>query len=180
MKIAVIGSHSTGKTTIAEILHSYLLGRGLKSRLVPEIARKCPYPVNQETSVEAQQWILMQQIKEEKLCEKDSDFIITDRSVLDNYVYLFQHLGKNNEELHHIMLKHLSTYDYLLYTVPMSENSIKDDGFRSIDPKFRDIIDELLKNKIHNLSSFLKKNNVSVLAINQETIHSFVNELVNE
>jgi nicotinamide riboside kinase len=179
MKIAVIGAQSTGKTTVAEVLYAYLAGRGHNVKLISELARKCPFPVNEDTTLEAQQWILMQQIKEERLHEKEADFIITDRSVLDNYMYLYKHLGKHHDELHSIMLEHLATYDYLLFTTVNSDEIICD-GFRSTDVKFRDIMDELIKHKLDNLSSYLEKNNVTVLAVDLKSVHSIIDELVSE
>ena len=56
-KIAFIGSHGVGKTTLAYGLAARLKRRDFDLEVVVEVARRCPLPLNEETTVEAQSWI---------------------------------------------------------------------------------------------------------------------------
>ena len=64
-KIALIGSHGVGKTTLCLGLAARLKARDIALDLVHEVARRCPLPINQETSVASESWILHTQIAEE-------------------------------------------------------------------------------------------------------------------
>ena len=87
IKIAIIGTHCTGKTTMCKELMKYLKECGFKVNMIGEVVRDCPYPVNEGGGVKSQRWMINEQIKREKQNE-DCDFLICDRSVLDNYIYL--------------------------------------------------------------------------------------------
>ena len=58
MKIAFIGSHGVGKTTLCYDLASRLKRQDRAVDLVKEVARRCPLPINRETTREAQ-WRLV-------------------------------------------------------------------------------------------------------------------------
>ena len=66
VKVAVIGTHCTGKTKLCSQLVEFLKSKGRSVVFVPEMVRKCPLPVNEKTSVKAQEWIVLNQIEEEK------------------------------------------------------------------------------------------------------------------
>ncbi|HEY6552566.1 MAG TPA: hypothetical protein VI669_04385, partial [Vicinamibacteria bacterium] len=65
MKVAFIGTHCVGKTTLCYDLAAILKRRDVSVDMVKEVARSSPLPVNQKTSLEAQTWILTTQIAEE-------------------------------------------------------------------------------------------------------------------
>ena len=62
MKLAFIGSHGVGKTTLCFDLASKLKRLDLNVDIVREVARHCPLPINQETTLDAQAWILHSQV----------------------------------------------------------------------------------------------------------------------
>ena len=64
-KIAFIGTHGVGKTTLCYDLAAALKKQGLGVDIVKEVARLSPLPINRQTSLEAQLWILTTQIAEE-------------------------------------------------------------------------------------------------------------------
>ena len=64
-KIALIGSHGVGKSTLCFGLAARLKARDVSLEIVHEVARRCPLPINEQTSREAQSWILHTQIAEE-------------------------------------------------------------------------------------------------------------------
>src|SRR5574340_1090917 len=88
IKIAFIGTHGVGKTTLCYDVGAALKKRGLHVDMVKEVARLSPLPINRKTSLEAQTWILATQVAEEIRSASLHDIVICDRSALDNYAYL--------------------------------------------------------------------------------------------
>src|SRR6187549_759927 len=109
-KIAFIGSHGVGKTTLAFGLAARLKARDISLEVVHEVARRCPLPINEETSVAAQSWILHTQVAEELVAAARYPVVLCDRSVLDNYVYLLLAAGEQ-EALEMLMESWMRTYD---------------------------------------------------------------------
>jgi thymidylate kinase len=85
MKIALIGSHGVGKTTLCFELAALLKRRNADVELVREVARRCPLPINQDTTLAAQEWILLTQIAWEIEAAATHEVVLCDRSALDNY-----------------------------------------------------------------------------------------------
>lgn len=67
-KIAFIGTHGVGKTTLCYGLAARLKARDVSLEIVHEVARRCPLPINEATTVAAQAWILHTQIAEVVPC----------------------------------------------------------------------------------------------------------------
>ena len=65
LKVAFIGSHGVGKTTLCYGLAARLKARDTSLEMVHEVARRCPLPINEETGLASQGWILHTQIAEE-------------------------------------------------------------------------------------------------------------------
>jgi len=62
VKVALIGTHGVGKTTLCFELAARLKRRDVDVEMVREVARHCPLPINRETSSAAQAWILHTQM----------------------------------------------------------------------------------------------------------------------
>jgi len=140
MKVAFIGTHGVGKTTLCFELAALLKKRDKLVEMVREVARFCPLPINRETTTAAQSWILHTEIAEELVAENKAEIVICDRSVLDNYCYLLQ-TGK------HPMLEPLvkwwtGTYQ-LLIKVPIV-GGLQFDGLRDVDAAFQRTVDETI------------------------------------
>jgi nicotinamide riboside kinase len=140
-KIAFIGSHGVGKTTLCYGLAARLKRRDVGVEVVHEVARRSPLPINQETSVAAQSWILHTQIAEELVAQARYPVVICDRSVLDNYVYLLLAAGRQ-EGPERLVEYWIRGYDLLIH-VPIVE-TLSPDGIRSADPGFQQAVDERL------------------------------------
>ena len=52
-KVALVGTHGVNKTTIAYELAGVLKRRGRTVELLTEIARECPFPLNENATREA-------------------------------------------------------------------------------------------------------------------------------
>ena len=83
IKIAFIGTHGVGKTTLCYGLAARLKRSDVALDIVHEVARRCPLPINAETTAAAQRWILHTQIAEETVAAARYPVVICDRSVLD-------------------------------------------------------------------------------------------------
>src|ERR1700723_2734827 len=85
LKLALVGTHGVGKTTLAYETCSLLKKADYNVELVTEVARRSPFPVNEGTTLDGQLWILHAQIAAELEASARAPHIICDRSVLDNY-----------------------------------------------------------------------------------------------
>jgi hypothetical protein len=110
----ILGTHAVGKTTLMDFLEGFFKGRGYRVSTVRESSRECPFPINEMSTVEAQDWILedyarnlwgtvldmdpaeipiqdkilLFQVLESKVRESSvADIVITDRGTLDNERY---------------------------------------------------------------------------------------------
>ena len=117
VKIAFIGTHGVGKTTLCYDVGAVLKKKGLHVDLVKEVARLSPLPINRKTSLEAQLWILATQIAEEIRSAAHHEVVICDRSVLDNYAYLVFAAGRQRW-LEPLVNRWMKSYD-LLFKVPI-------------------------------------------------------------
>lgn len=138
MKIAFIGSHGVGKTTLCFDLASRLKRLDLGVDIVKEVARSCPLPINEQTTLDAQAWILHTQIAQEVAAANMYEAVICDRSVLDNYAYLVQRVGRR-KEYDALVRSWVGTYTGL-FKVPVLQPPTFD-GTRAVSPTFQMEID---------------------------------------
>ena len=141
MKIAFIGTHGVGKTTLCYELAGVLKRQGIHVDIVKEVARLSPLPINRQTSLDAQTWILMTQVAEEIRSAAHHQVVVCDRSVLDNYAYMVLACGRQ-KAIERFVAHWMKTYD-LLFKVPMS-GAASADGVRDTDEFFMRSIDALV------------------------------------
>ncbi len=142
MKLALIGTHGVGKTTLAYEICSLLKKADHNVELVTEVARQSPFPVNEATTLDGQLWILHAQIAAELEASRRAPCVITDRAVLDNYCYLVNKFGRQ-PQLESWLAWWMDSYSLLVGVSPL-EGGIQPDGFRSQDRAFQQRIHELL------------------------------------
>ena len=141
LKIAFIGTHGVGKTTLCYGLAARLKRRDVSLEIVHEVARRCPLPINESTTVAAQAWILHTQIAEELVAAARYPVVLCDRSVLDNYVYLLLAAGRQSG-LDDLVEHWLATYDLLVHVPIVGDPS--PDGIRAADPAFQEAVENRL------------------------------------
>jgi nicotinamide riboside kinase len=146
LKIAFVGTHGVGKTTLCFDLAAHLKRLDLAVDLVKEVARRCPLPINEQTTLDAQAWILHTQIAEEIAAMATYEVVVCDRSVLDNYAYLVARLGRR-PELDPLVATWITGYD-ALFKVPVVAAPTFD-GKRAVSRAFQleidATIDELVR-----------------------------------
>lgn len=86
-KISIIGTQNSGKTTSLYYLSYKLKKIGKLIGVGHEVARECPYPLNEAGGMLTQLWILSKQMEREAQLEKHYDRIILDRSIYDTIPY---------------------------------------------------------------------------------------------
>jgi predicted ATPase len=157
LKIAFIGTHGVGKTTLCFDLASRLKRLDLSVDIVKEVARSCPLPINEQTTLEAQAWILHTQIAHEIVAAAQNQAVICDRSVLDNYAYLVHRVGRMRE-YDALVRAWVGSYDGL-FKVPVIQPPTFD-GTRAVSRTFQLEIDAEIERlidafgvKAHHLSA---------------------------
>jgi hypothetical protein len=149
MKIAFIGSHGVGKTTLCYELAASLKRLDLGVDIVKEVARACPLPINRQTTVLAQEWILHTQIAMEIELSEQYEVIVCDRSVLDNYAYLVQAAGRR-QDLEPLIGRWMRTYGLLVKVPVVAPPTF--DGTRDTSVEFQLAIDTLINELSHAFS----------------------------
>jgi len=144
-KLAVVGTHGVGKTTLCKALADYAKGQGKAVECVGEVIRDCPYPINHNMNYKACEWAVMEQIRRERTAERNNpDLIVCDRSAYDPIIYLRNVVLKVIDEGRGDMLVSLDTlarcysnYSYdCIVTVRSCITKIESDGFRDLDMQF--------------------------------------------
>ena len=153
-KIAIMGTHGTGKTTLAFKLALECKKRNpsFNVKIMDEVARKCPYPINEATTPIAQQWIWAAQMVAE-LEGMKNDILICDRTILDSLAYS-KHAGFDHipHDFMHISVRWMQTYHKIYWLRPDDNFKCSDDNVRSVDVEFRDKIDQILAGWIARFS----------------------------
>lgn len=132
MKIAFIGSHSTGKTTLC----NELIKDHQDHFLIPEIARV--FGIEKIPMIKRSIELQKEMIQVQKKIEFYHDRFISDRSILDFGIY-----SMDETLIRECFRDMKGRYDYVFY-VPITFK-IVDDGFRNIDRQFQKDIDRLFQ-----------------------------------
>jgi hypothetical protein len=99
-RIAVAGTHSTGKTTFLEMLRREFERRGEVVAYVHESAlnaRKLGFPILADHTFESTVWLIARAMELEAVATLEADVILVDRPVLDAIGYLLaalEHTGR--------------------------------------------------------------------------------------
>ncbi len=141
IKVAFIGSHGVGKTTLCFDLAFRLKRLDIAVDIVKEVARHCPLPINEDTTLEAQAWIFHSQIAEEIAVAAQYQAVVCDRAVLDNYAYLVNRVGRR-AEFDAIVRAWMTTYTALFKVPVITPPSF--DGKRALSPSFQQEVDTVI------------------------------------
>lgn len=145
-KIAIIGAHSVGKTTLAYVLSAYYKMKDLNVKLIHESVREnCPFPINTEANQGTCLWNFHTQFLNELEAEAQGyQLAICDRSVLDTFVYF--HAVNPESHITRAALEQASqwmtTYDVLICLSPIKHVALYDDGIRSTDKEYQHLINK--------------------------------------
>lgn len=145
-KIGIIGTHGTGKTTLAFdlALKHKKENPSLNVKMMAEVARKCPYPINEAATQRSQRWIWAAQMVAE-LEGMKNDVLICDRTILDNLAYS-KNMGFDHilDDFLEISIAWMLTYEKTYWLRPNDKFICADDKVRSVDINFQKNIDQIL------------------------------------
>lgn len=138
-KIAILGSHSTGKTTLSTMLAHEL---GLSK--IPDVVIKSKVEESVKADEDTDQKTQMKFFESYRDIEKTMPNYVSDKAFYDFYIYAQVIFGNCElaEKLKRLSLE-LSHYDQLFY-LPI-EFAIEDNGLRSIDPVFQKNVDTVYR-----------------------------------
>lgn len=147
LKIAVSGSHSTGKSTFINQVLNEVVKNGYKATIVTDIASSCPLPILRHHTVESTLWIATKSVEQEIEAEYKFDIIIVDRPILDCWAY-FQWVCRNKYAdnnfklltLKSLIANWLPSYDFIYQTVVDDSIKIEATKGRDLDPIYRNEI----------------------------------------
>lgn len=156
IKVSIIGTHGSGKTTLSGQLTSQLRALGIKVAEVAEVPRAVCVRLDdptyfhrgKNTVVRQMALLLMQIVAESERNQAVGQVLLTDRSVLDHWAYTVCQfrdvLRAENIEplLEDTVIRYSATYDLLLYLPP--EIPLVADGVREDDIAFRNEVDQTL------------------------------------
>jgi len=148
MKIAISGAQNSGKTTLIKLIKEKGKTKGyiFFDEVVRTLKKEKNISINKVADFDSQVLILerhLENLKEENF--------ITDRCLLDAFVYshyLYDKALYSKEQMdvfEKLFLKGIDKYD-LIFLQDIEGISIEDDGFRSLDIKFREDIHSLFLN----------------------------------
>ena len=148
--IAISGTYGCGKSSLAYSLCSFLKKQGKNVVVLNELARECPFDINQEAGDQTQVWLSCKQVTKELeyLYGHGYEYVIADRSVLDSYCYGLSLNSTNHifNELQNYLAAHIKKYYYKLYLLePRAFNFNIEDGVRDTDENFRLTVHENLQ-----------------------------------
>lgn len=149
LKMAFVGTHGVGKTTLCFDLAAQLKRLDLGVDIVKEVARRCPLPINEATTFDAQAWILHTQIAEEIAACSAYEAVVCDRSVLDNYAYLVARSGRHHE-LEPLVRAWVRGY-HALFKVPITGAPLFD-GTRAVSLTFQQDIDRIIDELVRDFA----------------------------
>lgn len=148
MQISFSGTHGTGKSTSAayEYRNQKLLHPDKSVYLLCDLEALCPFPINKETTEQAQSWLFASQIQHEIQATSRFDIVITDRTIVDTIAYTYV---TGFESLASGMLGYAEQYVEAYYSITvkqMAHNSYcHHDGIRDTDHYFRAAVESTLK-----------------------------------
>ncbi len=151
--IAITGTHGTGKTTLSFQLAAEYKKLGANVKIIQEVARTCPFPLNAEMTRETALWIYHEHSKKELEACRDHDVVICDRTSFDSFVYA-ECLDLNIPvEVSQCAYNHIFEYNILYFIRPKITAGIIHDGIRSTSPEFQGAIDYLFERHLKHIDT---------------------------
>lgn len=165
--IAITGSHGTGKSTLSFLLAAHYKKLGKNVKVVQEVARSCPFPINSGMTLEAALWIYYEHMKKELEACRDHDIIICDRTCFDSFIYAEHFKIQAPQSLRESAEYHLKhAYTKVIYVRP--DLPLVADSVRPPDQDFQDSIDQLFSSQFQKVATMIPINLLSSDIFNKE------------
>lgn len=155
MKIAVTGTHSTGKTTFLTRLRHLFETAGYHVASVGDqaaAARDHGFPILREQTSTTTLWIMTMGIAAELVASRRADIVLVDRPITDALAYhTAAHAWRGQPVdpaaaafLTDLARHHVCSYQLIYRSVVDPTMGITDDGHRDTDPAYRLLVDEAI------------------------------------
>jgi GTPase SAR1 family protein len=155
VKIAVAGTHSTGKTTFLTRLRHLLETAGYHISTVGDQAagaRDHGFPILREQTGTTTLWIMTMGIAAELAAGRRDDVVLVDRPITDALAYHTAAHAWRGEPvdpmqaafLTDLARHHAPSYHLIYRAVVDPDLGIADDGHRDTDPAYRDLVDRAI------------------------------------
>ncbi len=182
-RIAVAGTHSTGKSTFLTALADDLTAGGLRVGCVADVASKAKdlgLPILRDHVYESTLWIMAECMRQEMEAALRADVVLVDRPVFDALGYLLAALqatgrhvdARRLEELRAIAVAHASYYDWVAVTVLDERVALGDD--RDPDRTFRRVAAEKVDGVARGVVTAAKRLTVENAASLRQEAFEFV------
>ncbi len=149
-KVAFIGSHGIRKTTAVHGFANAMQRAGRSVEHGREVVRDNPLGINESATGEAQLWVIVSQIRQELRLAQNTEVLVLDRGVMDNYAYYLRaNGGEDPFDVGPLVMKWSETYDMVVRLRPDIE--LRDDGVRSTSDTFRRDIESILDEQLPGL-----------------------------
>ncbi|MGW3447385.1 AAA family ATPase [Streptomyces sp. NPDC001076] len=151
IRVAVLGTYSTGKTLLLKRIEMELRGHGLTVARTGGLGKRAAtsgLPKMQHHTVASTEWIIAQGIADEITAGQGADVVLVDRATLDAVAYFnaaMEYRGERPHRLEGERLRLLAStrapkYDLLLATV--LDESLPVEQRHTRDPRYRRLVDE--------------------------------------
>ncbi|MEL6557036.1 MAG: AAA family ATPase [Bacteroidota bacterium] len=159
-RVAFMGAHGSGKTTLILEIASRLKKRGINCSIAYEVARKSPYVIRGLNTIEAQLQLLGARLNEEMSACINSQVVLCDRSMLDIQVYtdVFCPKPDNGESANHGNYRNLirdfsvaytQTYSKVFFTSTLYSQMITKDDLRPEGEDFQRKVQNLMEEELN-------------------------------
>jgi thymidylate kinase len=156
MKIAIVGAHGSGKSTIITSVYSQLKKNNSRVFLAPEVARSSLFIAANEKTPKMQMDLFGRQLSSEMTNSRNCDILLCDRSLFDILMYTRLFFKNDKEAITYSKSMSLfckdysSSYDHIFLTSKLySPNVVKDairpegeDIQKKAAEEMKDILDE--------------------------------------
>ncbi len=156
MKIAIVGTHGSGKSTIISSVYAQLKKNNSRVSMAPEVARSSLFLAANEKTPKMQMDLFGRQISSEMTNSRNCDILLCDRSLFDILMYTRLFFKDDKEAVMYSKSMSLfcryyaNTYDHIFLTSKLYfPNTVKDDIRpedevlqKSASAKLKDILDE--------------------------------------
>ena len=159
--IAITGTHGTGKTTMSFQLAAEYKRQGANVKVIQEVARTCPFPLNKDMTTETALWIYHEHRRQELEAAKTHEVVICDRTCFDSFVYAEVLSLQVPYHEKRAALRHLDRYHKLFFVFP-GDKAPSEDGIRSTDEEFQLALHERFQDYMDSVNG--------VIFIDSETI----------
>jgi nicotinamide riboside kinase len=183
-RIAIVGTHSTGKSTLIEDLKEKLSPTLSDFYFIKQVNRECHkygLKINEEANDLTQLYIAANDLKQIVEAPQDKT-VISDRCILDTYVYTLSMWKKGKvsemvlDSISTLLGNCLSKYTHLIWLRP--EFEVVPDGVRSVDEEWREELDSDFEGYL----KFIKLETCKIITLSgsrEERVNKFI-DIINE